>query len=561
MLKYSQKKEYFMSVSSVKGLVVDVQLEQNRIDAPLEVMSKTLHKAKDKDRIVIDYTPNSLAVKVQNVFWHWVCYFLSWMLPWVSNFFPKSFKAENRKTIEAFRMLLGEKRFTELSRRYLLDLEGKQERGESISKRTVERLICGIGDIRLVDLEQLFTEIKQSSGNIRYLSEGVSKAVRHHFAAKSSLENLSREEIDLLYEILIPVTKIETLFLNNMPKIDSYFQRNVRTRVAMTELLRRQEWKEFKNPTVDCLTVLLKRVLEHTTPDGVIIPCNDGYYTLHDKLARGGAYCMLLKTVAKPDSENDYRSKVLFLSTRSRVLDWQTTLSFLGMFESNLGANGVKEIYPLLINKIKNVKAGFVRSENEQLDLGGFSQGSTQAERVFTLDPLFPHFKKAYFLSGPGIEVVNHQHFKKLTDASMSKKEIHYIIHHHDQIFDAGQGHIGIDVDPEKVKISLHEINRKKQSSGDDRDSVPDSPKIYLALRNSFFDHGMSHLFDTGRPPDDFVHRITTNDNDRGNRRIQTVLNMHADPGRRHVESFWRQLTAIGAPDDFLAFREAIAQS
>lgn len=551
-------------------LIAAIHADSLHVDSSLERIASSLEKSKWNDRVCINHNAHALVVKVQNVFWHYVSIVFSWIFPGISVFYPKEFKETNKVTIDTLRTLVGADRLKLISSRYHIDIEGKYKRGDSLTKRTLETIICGIGDIRKDDLDNLFSEIKNQTTPIRHLSQRSSSEIREYFQKHSSMETIGKEGVDLLYEILVPVSKVKTLFLNRVPVITGWMLRDARCRVFMTETMRRHNWSVEKHPQIDCITLFMKRLLNHDNPERLVLPSHNGYYYLSETVIKAGGHCLFYKTVTAPKPENDYCSIPCILSTRAYILDWQKTLSFVGMFENNLGSSAAKALYQYVYDRVNDPKFNFIRTKGEILHISGFSQGGTQVERLLSTDALFNRFKKAYIISDPGIEEANFKHYKRLTDQlqvnDFSKPELHYVTHFKDHVFDIEEGHIGIDVNPNKVKVFLHEINNKKLSEKEKeqhdlyRPASPDSLWIFLTLRDSLKKHHSTvRLFDTDTKPEEFTHRIFTNQISVENKVIQKILNMGRDLLRKHIEEKWRKFSAWGHYRDYEMFRKQAA--
>ncbi len=549
----------------------DPSIENEEIDWKLETAAKALKDKSGWHRITIsqgDGYIKPIIVKVQNVFWHFVSLVFGWLIPQLSNLFPQRFKAENRAVIDFLYENFSKERVELVSKRYNLNIEERYQRGMSITRSTFEKVLYGMADTRIEDFHNLFDEVKSGRKVVRHLSEEATNKFRESLEKYDSYEDLPPDASDFFFKVLIPTENVKTLFLNNPPEVNSWIGRSSRPRAYVIDLYRRSDNRKVEYGDVNFSMIALKRILSHVTPEGVMIPGHDGARYVHSKVIKGGANTLFLKTATKPmsDPEQDfhYQNWVMMLSTRSKLTYVEAWRSLLGIFENNIGAEGLIRSYEKIKDLVTDPDLGFIRSSDEKFTISGFSQGATQAERLFCIPEMFSRIERAYLISGPGIESSSCQWFRKLgdqIDCADNKKKITFVTHTRDRIFDAGDRHIGAHCDTSKIEIDYHIIdvetgrtNKKYDHEIDSEKKRPPTPNswgLYGAVFHSLFHrHSQINHIDDCTVGSAIEHQVLSNQNSEHRKKIEYYLNIIDDEQRSHID-FWHRATSWGAPDKY----------
>jgi hypothetical protein len=502
----------------------------------LESIAKKLGNARGFDRVVIGQGAD-FSCEIKNNLW-------SWLPAIFSCLFPYSFKRDNRETFSHFFQIFGEKRIFAIGKRYGLDLEGKYARGLSLTQRDVRLLCVGAADVRREDIDTLFKEEQRVSSPLYCRLQG-----------KKSVEDLSKADLDVLYQMLVPFAKIEHIFLNHLPEVTPFSSRDDslsgRTnRVFLIEQMRRNGsyydevlWK----------IRLSKRIVNEDLAKGVIIPHPQGYYEHRALIQGGGAYKLLLRPL---NTETGLHPIIAYLSTRFSGTTMDSILSRLESLRQNIGENGVKATYLETKSYLDNVTKGFVRSPEEKVDLIGMSLGGAQASRDACL------FKERVAslttICAPGIDEATCQWFATVSQRFPQQMSIHHMVEKDDVVPDLGQAHLGIYCPPEKVKVrhtTFLPSDAKMQPIHPMH--LPSRPEAPEEIRHMFLELFInSMIYAHSRETTAKTHYSTTLSNEEGEEtrtRLNKILHNAKDPLRRRWEDI-RQTIAKGEPKAFFRF-------
>lgn len=502
------------------------------------IISNSLEKSSNNEHVVVRANKN-FTCQGRRSFWDYLPRALSL-------FFPEGFKEENRRTIQYFYKVFGQRRVAAISERYGLSLDNKYARGISLTKREIKKLFVGVADVRGEDLEQLFREIKLAPFRLRHLNPHQTADLFRRFEGKSKLRELDKADYDALYAVLIPFSKIEHIFLNKVPRIlphsdrsDSY--RGRKNRVFLLEEMRR-------NPHLDELfweVRMAKRIIHDALPKGVLIPHPLGYFEKHALIKKGGSYKLLFNV----PGNFSLSPLAAYLSTRTSFSTFQAIESKMEDFRCNIGAKGVKSTFNETQRYFRDPHLGFIKKRNEKISLLGMSLGGAHAQRDACL--FLDRVEKLTTVCSAGIDKRTYQWFAKATQFLSSSLHVKHIIEEDDMIPHVGDGHLGIGCDSSKVYVEHNTLAPENPQGGQAafsrRISVPrkqaDAMRVFL---KAFIG---AHRRETTSLP----HRIWKIDNHTSPDRINRILNNASDPKRNSWEK-WRIRVSTGLPDEFYRF-------
>lgn len=383
--------------------------------------------------------------------WNW-----QQLLPAIfSCFLSDAYRQENSDTVDYFWTIFGRKRIQEISRRHNLHLDFKFNHGIALTRYDVEVIFGSMGDVRVGDLETIFREVKANPDTYLHLAPLKTNQLKTIFADRA-FQDLTKADIDELYNVAVPFQSLETMFMNEVSNDYAhwadrdYSWRGTKTRIYLMEEMRRSgNASQF-----ECNIRKIKRILDYHTPtgerDGLLLWDTDGYRFVFKRIDGGGAYKFLLKALTKTET---YRSQIAYLGTQfmSYVPDsWQSGLED---FRENIGAGGPVATYYETEYYLHNPSAGFVDTTGEKIDFTGMSLGGAQALRDSCL--FIDQVRKITAVCNPGIDKNTYRWFAAKTWELTERISLEYIWEKDDLIPLIGDGHLGLGCDPNHVEISV----------------------------------------------------------------------------------------------------------
>ena len=376
------------------------------LDDELKRVARSFEENWACSRILIVKDKGNLECRVENTFWHWVSYLLSWMLPFLFCFYSQSFIDENRRSIDYFLDTFGKERMEKISERYGLNLLDKRRRGDSLTKGDLESIYLGIADVRIDDFEKLFEKIKGVNPRIEHLDEKLSESLREELKGAASLRDLSKRQIDVLWGILSPFSRMKTIFCNRSWK--SFFGtaqgggiNPTRNRIRYIEEMRRTDFFNVLDIPKRCglvgedakeeirdrwRTRLIKKIVDDYLPEGVVIPHEKGYHYHQRMINKQGCFKLLLKPINR---DPELRLTVAYLSTRAsgfaslfNMEHWRSRGEILC---SDVGVFGTIATYEETKEVLTNPDKGFIEKVGDKVDLIGYSLGGKHAENDLLL--------------------------------------------------------------------------------------------------------------------------------------------------------------------------------
>lgn len=432
------------------------------ISHQLTQIAGALEGAWNFQRVVIKDELSGFSCTTQAKFWS--------LLPtWC--WMPQSFQSENRESIGYFYEIFGRRRIEAISQSSHLNLAGKYERGQSLTRWDVKQLFLGLGEVYYEDVHDLFLKVKgerEVEGRIDTQAQTNLGEMRNR-----DFNSLSKEEWDRFYACLVPFETIETLFLNHIPRFDLPSLLNGdegirRQRIYLCEKTRRMgpgldlnKWKAWASKS------MLKKGGQK---NGLLIPHPEGYFEVYGQLEGGGASILLLKGL-----QEGLRSIVKAQGTRTN-LSKDSLLSVLDDFSPEIGLRGYQRIEQSLIYLLgRNYRKpeefdrqyqglpveGFRRCElrREMFDVLGFSLGCAQMQHFIQRHP--DVFSEAFFICAPGISRPKCMAYRCARNGPV----ITYAIEYDDRVNRAGQCKLGYGSVTKKVRLLVFsdvEISREE---------------------------------------------------------------------------------------------------
>ena len=482
----------FKSVGEHHPTSQPVEIAHETVKQQITKIGVVLNKAKEHDRVVIKQLPNFEVTYGYHHHQLWPDSFIT-AISLTSNVFD-SYKKENRDTIDYFYKIFGKSRVQNISQQFQAEIETKRNHDLPITKGDIERIFAGVAIIYKEELGQFFTELKRTEPQkeLLHLSSDDVKTLKNEiqqFQQKSfddlEFDDLNNQSLKKLYAAMIPFDSIETIFLGNLPekpftgsanpkKNFHDFQRLVYT----TEKLRREALRIGEKDLASLKTYKLKHRIRMTKKlmnnhlpsrkvlfeisEKIVFDTPKGLLYKFALLEAGGAFTIAMKTF-KTEPDKKFHSCLYFLPTQALNCVPQPWESVVDDLQKEIGALGAKAIYPKITDEILEPTAKFVERD-EKIDILGYSLGGNQAIRIATL--LYPTgiLRKVFITSNPGIDKKTAALFKTLVDQKRFPIKLSYSCEADDYTAQYGECHLGLNTDPQLVKIRYRYLISKIKS-------------------------------------------------------------------------------------------------
>lgn len=450
------------------------------VDGELKRVARSFQDNWSASRILIVKEKGDIECRVENTFWHWISYLFTWWLPFLFCFYSQSFADDNRRTIDYFLDTFGKERMERISERYGLNLFERRRRGDSLTKGDLEAIFLGIADVRFADFETLFGQIKGGDPSIGSLSKELSQSLRDEFQDKTSLRDLSKRDIDVLWGILAPFSRMQTIFCNRAYK--SFFGtaqggtfNAIRNRVRYIEEMRRTDFFNVDDVVKRSglrgddatqeiqdrwTTRLIKKIVDDYLPEGVVIPHEKGYHYHYKMINKQGTFKLLLKPVNR---HPELRPTIAYLSTRAsgfyslfNAEHWRSRCELLC---SDVGVFGTIATYEETKKVLTDPEEGFIEKPGEQVDLIGYSLGGKHAQNDLAL--FYPLVHSMTGVCNPASTAAVADWFAERMGSDACKYleinplHIRYLRHSRDAVADLQDVHLGVDSPSDRVHLSL----------------------------------------------------------------------------------------------------------
>ncbi len=472
------------------------------VSSMLDNIANVLQNVSNKERVYMDET---------GCFKHGYSSWWERFAPdWFYATFSRSYCEQNKATIQYFKNVFGERKFQVISEQFGLNFPYKLRRGTAVTRGDVEKLFAGCAVIYHEDLEEFLDEIKK----INLSGEHEAIQYRHltfdeifdlkQICDGKHLSDLNNDELKKLYHTMIPFKRIETIFLNHIPKGEFTNASQPHTKfedfqkfVYSYEVLRRDGLKvmspeEKKRYKVFHVIRIIKKLINFNHRIGIVFDTPQGLIYQKERAEAGGAYVIAAKAI-KPEPEKKFLSRLYFLPTQG-LNDgvknaWE---SLADDFRTEIGAEGAQYIWPSIANMLRESDR-FVK-EDEQIDIVGYSLGGNQGTRIAAA--LYPQgrIRKLFATSIPGIDRATAEYFAEMVKEKKIPLKISYSIESDDQTVRYGEGYLGLNADPEYVKIryrmfqliegknKISNEERRKDYTAQDLLKFPERPKCYFSL-------------------------------------------------------------------------------
>lgn len=401
--------------------------------------------------------------------------FLSLLPGFISCFFlSESYKGENRSTIDYFYSRFGKERVNDVFQRYGVDIHWKYGHGFSLSRYDIEVLFLGLGAVHLEDLQEAYTKVCTkkalpwlSAEENRELMAALDNAVS---SKREKLSQLNRYEINTLYKFMVPFQSTETIFLNHPPAMEKpkpdwgYGFESLRMAVSISESIRRSNihfQKEVKKERYYQYRIL-KSLLSHGLPEGLIIPNARGIHAVHTWVEGGGTYKCFLKALGK---DSEHRNIVTYLSTQffsSVSAPWESILEDL---RGAPGVLGIKTTYERTDRILSDPGKGFVDQPYEPTDFAGYSLGGAQAAKDACLFLATGAVHSFFGICNLGCESLLLEKFAERTLTLQKSPRIDFFHHQEDLVHHCGAGHLGLGTSEGQLPIRYHVLAKSSDDA------------------------------------------------------------------------------------------------
>lgn len=343
-----------------------------------------------------------------------------------------------------------------------------------ISERELYRLFAKLALVKLEDLEQLYSEIKNADieDNIRGISCDMQKNKFWQSlkpgGVLTDFTSLDKGQIDTLMNVLLPFKQLGHIFLNDTPKVTVEAPDSGQSETEKIELAFILNKLRFTHDldAKERQLYYAKRITDREPQNDIIIPHERGYYFVHDHISQGSVYATLLKPIT-PLIDN-FIPMVLYRGTRVNFSATRPVATVKAVAYPDQADYTFNEFIPKL-NKYLNPQQGLEPGANkrrkqgfmqigEPFVVGGMSLGGGHAALTAVH---YPQRVPYVELTAP-IGLLN-RHLRKYAScmetfseqANFKPPEIIRIIDEKDTVTHLGNGHIGYQC-LDKVKYSLH---------------------------------------------------------------------------------------------------------
>lgn len=371
----------------------------------------------------------------------------------------------NERDIRAFDHLFSPQRIDAIADRfgeYGISLPFKEKRAHSVPLTATETalLLLGVADVRLQDVQALFTVIKTSPESLRHLNTEQIGQLVSRFNDISAFSELTKAHFDDLMLILCPFASIDEIFsgepviIGDKADDSGKTLKGIKERIRLCQAFRMVNSRELGFTVPEHLSkwnyVALKRLVDREPPEGCIIPHPNGYYVLHKNIHGGGAYKLLLKALTV---DPGFESCILYRGTRAASSATDNTLTLKEDAKHNIGSLGPRITLPETLKYLTNPACGFVSRPDEKVKLFGFSLGGVHAMRDTCLFP--GKVSELWTLCSPGLDSASLKWFSRVSETLTNPITVKHVVEFDDEVHRLGRGLLGLKCDPSKVNVTL----------------------------------------------------------------------------------------------------------
>ncbi|MBP9840905.1 MAG: hypothetical protein KBC64_00590 [Simkaniaceae bacterium] len=338
-------------------------------------------------------------------------------------------RAQNRATIERLYAEVGALRLDRVGKRVEVNIREKYGLGICLTVGEMKRLFVGLGEVYLEDLVEIYLRDPSRYEGRRF-------------------DELTKEDYDDLYNRAVPFDSILAMFCNDLPssfdrtlfsKASSFAE--MRKRVYLNEIKRRRH-----GSSMDEVLNYMKRINDEELPIGLIIPTRKGYHQVFRSICGAGAHFLLLKTL-----HQGLYSRISYQGT--------DPLKITTMYDDlrpNLGCRGAITTFDELNYFMNHPAAGFVRSQDELVDMDAFSLGEAHATRHAAL--LLHRVHKLRLVDGAGIDEKTLNEIALRAEELSHKIKVRHYWEGDSMISRMGDGHFGLNCNPSLVDVKIRSL-------------------------------------------------------------------------------------------------------
>lgn len=419
----------------------------------------------------------------------WILRIISWI------YSPCCYTSQNRRTIACVQKYLigqiGQDRLNRVCSRYSMDLEAMKSSGDALLSRHVAKIMTGIKDVKIEDIEEL---IELANSNEPW-PETLDPDLREDLRGESNAKSLSSDQFAAAYKALSEmgrfaiVPSIKEVLMSGAEPTEFLACRFYDPFLADRERLSLSE----ENPNDSFGTFVhnfVVRIIGREMDVGMLIPApkrsevigEDGdenaiyshkpqFYRVSAKIISGEG---MVSYVLSPTTDDSSLKTIRFFrgtSTRASAIDSASTM--ITDMEKDLGRSAFEsgEIYE---DKLKEVFGKITLA-------AGHSLGSTTLQYILVENG---DIEEAWFFNGPGLPPEEVEKFNERMRLSDQKLKL-YIRDTNTDIFSTvGTHHLGYQAPLDKVDVDyLKYFPRAKTLIGHAHVQVPDRENRFIGIQ------------------------------------------------------------------------------
>lgn len=373
------------------------------------------------------------------------------LFDWVPSFLffllPTWYCEENRSTIQYLFTSFGRERIVKVCRRFGLDINDRYEYGTSLSKRNIEEIFIHLAYVYKEDMIQIFTDIQRARGGYLHLAAADVERLQNRFRNKE-FSALDKGDLDEIYKVAVPFTRIETIFLNK-PPINLRSGNNKGGDFWETrKVVYFSEWIRRRGPVIEGRPHLsdyyaLKQLLGPFTPYGLVIPDQNGYRYVWRKEEDGGMMrAVFLQTLTQGQGES-FNSQIAFLSTQFFSNAYKKWGGWLEDFRLCMGSHAIIAKFDEWKGLLNPSQKGFLRNASQGIEIIGYSLGGVHAQRLACALLPTEKVKKLTTVCSPGVDSETAGWYRKNHSRFSTVPNIYVVKNKGDCVGDLGDEMLG----------------------------------------------------------------------------------------------------------------------
>jgi len=357
-------------------------------------------------------------------------------------------REELSQTVHFFEKAFGKSRFQNALRNAEIKIAVKQDFGQLLSYSEIETLFAHLAQVSKEDLQELLDEIHSTDNkNVRFFKGDALAALRAQFSGKTTISACTTNDIDRLFEILLPFENPDHLFFKNnallepsskfalsSPQMHRYLAHSLEV-LRHTKAMTVPEWEIY----------FAKKISSPYLRPHLLVRHPQGYLHLTNTIEGKG----ISKLIFEPLGTTELATHVLYRGTRgfqpSDTLS-QAVDTIREDFTHELGATGVMATY----DKTKEVLIG-----KRDICLIGFSLGGAHAQRDALL--FTDQVRKVVSVNAPGIDAKSADLLPQILRSVPGRTPLEIVCtsDSEDLVDTAGERHLGAGCTREIAHISI----------------------------------------------------------------------------------------------------------